>query len=102
MYRVLRVHGNAANNPYIEIKEGITEGGRYRRSRVWGLYVANLVNTIRRDFPDLALSSPYVLTILTILLYVDDFCLIAISAAQLLSMMQTTQNWCACNQGGSG
>jgi hypothetical protein len=55
------------------------------------------VNTIRRDFPDLVLSSPYALTILTILLYVDDFYLIANSAAQLLSMMQTTQNWCECN-----
>jgi hypothetical protein len=95
MYRIL--HGNATNNPYIEIKKGLTEGGRLS-PLLWGLYVADLVNTIRRDFPELALPSPYALTILAILLYVDDFCLIAISAAQLLSMMQTTQNWCERNR----
>jgi hypothetical protein len=93
-YRIL--HGNATNNLNIEIKKGLTEGGRLS-PLLWGLYVANLVTQFR-DFPELALPSPYALTILGILLYVDDFCLTAISAAQLLSMMQTTQNWCECNQ----
>ena len=31
--------------------------------------------------------------ILAFLLYADDFCLIAISPFQMLSMMQTTKNW---------
>ena len=80
-YRVL--HGNADNNPYIEIKKGLTEGGRLS-PLLWVLYVADLLNTIRRDFPGLALPPPHAMTILAILLYVDDFCLIAISAVQLL------------------
>ena len=60
-YRVL--HDNAANNPYIEIKKGLTEGGRLS-PLLWGLYVADLVNTIRRDFPGLALPPPHAMTIL--------------------------------------
>jgi hypothetical protein len=35
---------------------------------------------------------------MVILLYVDDFCLIASSVAQLLAMMQTTQTWCENNR----
>ena len=91
MYRIL--HGNATNNPYIEFKKGLTEGGRLS-PLLWGLYVADLVNTIRRDFPDLASASCLPLRphdLLAILLYVDDFCSIVISAAQLLSTMQTTR-----------
>jgi hypothetical protein len=94
-YRIL--HGHAANNPYIEIFKGLTEGGRLS-PLLWGLYIADLVTTIRRDFPDTALPPPYALTLMAILLYVDDFCLIASSVAQLLAMMQTTQTWCENNR----
>ena len=94
-YRIL--HGHTANNPYIEIFKGLTEGGRLP-PLLWGLYIADLVTTIRRDFPDTALPSPYALTLMVILLYVDDFCLIASSVAHLLVMMQTTQTWCENNR----
>jgi hypothetical protein len=94
-YRIL--HGHAANNPYIEIFKGLTEGGRLS-PLLWGLYIADLITTIRRDFPDTALPSPYALTLMAILLYVDDFCLIASTTTQLLAMMQTTQTWCENNR----
>jgi hypothetical protein len=94
-YRIL--HGYSEDNPYIEIFKGLTEGGRLS-PLLWGLYIADLVTTIRRQFPDTALPHPHAFALLAILLYVDDFCLIASSVIQLLEMMHTTQTWCEDNR----
>ena len=46
-YRIL--HGYSEKNPYIEIFKGLTEGGRLS-PLLWGLYITDLVTTIRRVF----------------------------------------------------
>jgi hypothetical protein len=94
-YRIL--HGHSENNPYIEIFKGLTDGVRLS-PLLWGLYIADLVTTIRREFPDTVLPTPYAPTLMAILPYVDDLCLIASSARQLMKMMQTTQTWCENNR----
>jgi hypothetical protein len=76
-YRIL--HGHSKYNPYIEILKGLTEGGRLS-PLLWGLYVTDLV------------------TVMCILLYVDDFYLIASSGDQFMVMMQDTQTWCENNR----
>jgi hypothetical protein len=50
----------------------LTEGGRLS-PLLWGLYITDLVHCIQRDHPHLTLPHPYVMTLLSILLYVDDF-----------------------------
>ena len=80
-YRIL--HGHSGNNPYIEIFKGLKEGG-HLSPLLWGLYIADLVTTIRRNFPDISLPPPHALALMVILLYVDDFCLISSSTTQLM------------------
>ena len=46
-----------------------------------------------KELPNTALPAPYHLTLMVILLFVDDFCLIASSPVQLLTMMLTAQTW---------
>jgi hypothetical protein len=64
------LHGHSENNPYIEIFKDLTEGG-HLSTLLWGLCITDLVTVIRWDFPDTC-SPPHVLTLMVILLYVDD------------------------------
>ena len=75
----------------------LTQGDRLS-PLLWGMYVVDLVHKIRRDFPDTVLPSPHVLTLMDILLYVDDFFLIVSSDTELVVMRQTTQTWCEKNR----
>jgi hypothetical protein len=74
MYRVL--DGFTDNDTYVQVYKGITEGGRLS-PLLWTLYITDLVHCIQRDHPHLTLPHPYAMTLLSILLYVDDFCLIS-------------------------
>ena len=73
MYRVL--DGFTDSDTYVHVFKGLTEGGRLP-PLLWALYITDLVHSIQRDHPYLTLPHTYVMTLITILLYVDDFCLI--------------------------
>ncbi len=108
--------GHNAPTSFINILKGLTEGGRLC-SLLWGLYIADLVTTLQRSFPewpkttvkklvahmraiggpgiflrgpDITLPPPELAYFITILLYVDDFALPTSSRAQLLALVQLT------------
>jgi hypothetical protein len=94
--RVCVDHGHSAPTSYINILQGLTEGGRLC-PLLWGLYIADLVTTLQRSFPNITLPPPDITYFIAILLYVDDFALLASSRVQLLALMQLTQTWCENN-----
>jgi hypothetical protein len=55
---------------------------------LWGPYIADLVTTLQRSFPNITLPAPDLAYFIAILLYVDDFAFLASSRAQLLALMQ--------------
>ncbi len=60
------------------------------RPLLWGLYIADLVTTLQFSFPNITLPLPDLAYFIDILLYVDDFALLASSRAQLLVLVQQT------------
>jgi hypothetical protein len=75
----------------------LAEGGRLC-PLLWGLYVADLVHTLQRSFPHLRLPSLHAAVFIGILLFVDDFVLLASSTLELLALMRCTQLWCEENR----
>ena len=95
--RIRVLHGHNAPTSYLNILKGLTEGGRLC-PLLWGLYIADLVTTLQRSFPHISLPPPDLAFFIGILLFVDDFALIASSPAELLALMQLTQSWCEDNR----
>jgi hypothetical protein len=87
--RVRVLHGHNAPTSYTNILKGLTEGGQLC-PLLWGLYIADLVATLKRCFPNITLPPPHILYYIATLLYVDDFALLASSRAQLLVLVQQT------------
>jgi hypothetical protein len=61
---------------YNNILKGLTEGGPLC-PLLWGLCMGNLVTTLQRSLPHIILSPPDLTCFIDILLFVDDFALIA-------------------------
>jgi hypothetical protein len=89
------LHGHNAPPPTSTLK-GLTEAGRLC-PLLWGLYITDLVTTLKRTFPNITLPPPDLAYFIDILHYVDDFALLASSRAQPLALMQLTQTWCENN-----
>ena len=81
----------------VDFLKGLPKGGRLS-PLLWALYAADLVRLLRKDFPHLTLPPPYMLFFIGILLFVDDFCLIASFYQELMALIQKTQDWCERNQ----
>ena len=64
------------HDSFVEILKGLTEGGRLS-PLLWGLYIADLVCSFQRCFPDLNLPPTHLHIYIIIHLFVDDFCLVA-------------------------
>jgi hypothetical protein len=86
MYHVL--DGFTDNDTYVQVYKDITEGGRFP-PLLWALYITDLVHCIQSDQPHLTIPHPYVMTLLSILLYVDDFCLITHTPSSIQSLVNT-------------
>jgi hypothetical protein len=84
-------------DPYLH---GLIVQAERRRATRWELFLQLHDHHSRwRPYPrDIFLHSPHSLTLMVILLYVDDFCLIASSVTQLMVMIQPTQTWCEENR----
>jgi hypothetical protein len=94
----LRVlHGHNAPDSYVNILKGLTEGGRLC-PLLWGFYVADLVHTLQRSSRPLRPPPPHAAFFIGILLFVDDFVLLASCALELLALMRRMQIWCEDNK----
>ena len=78
--------GFTDNHTYVHIYKGLTEGVRLS-PLLWGLYITDLLHSIQRDHPHLTLPHPYLMTLIVILLYDDDFCLIRVTHTMTPSSM---------------
>lgn len=87
--RVRVLHGLSTPTSYINILKGLTEGGRLC-PLLWALDIADLVTTLQRSFPYITLPPPDPAYFIAILLYIDDFALLASSRAELLALLQLT------------
>ena len=92
-HRVRVLHGHIPEHEYITILKGLPEGSRLS-PLLWALYVADLVRALQQSFPSVTLPSPQQLYFIAILLFMDDFALIASSPGQLLQLIHCTQRWC--------
>jgi hypothetical protein len=94
----LRVlHSHNAPDSYVNNLKGLTEGGRLC-PLLWGLYVAILFTASNAPSPTSASPPPHAAFFIGILLFVDDFVLLASFALELLALMRCTQIWCAENR----
>ena len=90
---VLHAHTTTELAPYLS---GLILQPEHRHTTRWALFLQLHDHHSRwRPYPrDISLPSPHTLTLMVILPYVDDFCLISSSVTQFMTMIQPTQAWC--------
>ena len=89
----LRVlHPDIAPHQTVPILRGLPEGSRLSPT-LFGLFAADLVNHLKRKFPDATILHKGQHLWVGGFLYVDDLCLLSTSADELQRMLHECQTW---------
>ena len=86
------LHPGIRTSKSVEILRGLPEGSRLSPT-LFGIFVADLIHTLRRKFPNSTISGTGGGLCIRGILYVDDLCLISSDPDELQQMIHECQRW---------
>ena len=86
------LHPGIRESNTVEILRGLPEGSRLSPT-LFGIFVSDLINTLKKKFPNATVAWGGSSVWIGGILYVDDLCLISANPQELQNMIHECQRW---------